>query len=121
MAFGATLTLTVNSVAKVLNRINQDNYGSEYYLRNATESYRARIRHTKEARDASGRVNDRHNVEVVHTVFGVGGALDTVRTMYIIMRAPENDDLTTLGHNVAAFTAYVNDNTVRSDVLNWMS
>lgn len=41
MAFGATITITVNGVAKALNRINQDGYTSEYYLREATMEWRA--------------------------------------------------------------------------------
>lgn len=49
MAFGATITVSYGGANKVLNRINQDNYGSEYYLREATIDYRMKIRHSKES------------------------------------------------------------------------
>lgn len=121
MSFGATLTVSVNAVNKVLNRINQDNYGSEYFLRTATDSYRAKIRHAKESPAADGTKLDRHNVELVHTIFGTSGAKDTVRTAYIVLRVPENDDLTTLGYFVAGFVDYLDSSTVQSDVLTWQS
>jgi hypothetical protein len=61
-----TLTLTVNSVAKVLTRINQDNYGSEYRLVSATERYTLKIRHNTQA--SGGQQFDVHNVLVEHVV-----------------------------------------------------
>lgn len=122
MAFGSTLTLTVNSVAKVLNRINQDNYGSEYLLRNGSvDEYRVKIRHSKEAPDAAGTVKDRHNIDVTHTIFATSTTKQIVRNFYIIARINSDDDLTNGGYDLAASTAYFNNSTVQSDLLTWQS
>jgi hypothetical protein len=69
MAFGATITLTVNAVAKVLNRINQDNYGSEYSLITALDSWNLKIRHTTDKVDADGMIMLRHNMYVEHVTY----------------------------------------------------
>lgn len=57
-----TLTLTINSVAKVLTRINQDNYGSEYRLMSTSERITLKIRHSTQT--SGGAVFDQHNVLV---------------------------------------------------------
>jgi hypothetical protein len=67
--FANTLTLTINSVAKVLNRVNQDNYGSEYSFVDGTESIVMKIRHSSDPLDGDGFVNKRHNVYVEHLVY----------------------------------------------------
>nr|UJQ85276.1 MAG: hypothetical protein 2 [Leviviridae sp.] len=67
--FPATITLTVNTVAKVLNRVNQDNYGSEYQHNGATESFNLKIRHTNDSRDGDGIIMKRHNIFVEHVVY----------------------------------------------------
>nr|UJQ85309.1 MAG: hypothetical protein 2 [Leviviridae sp.] len=67
--FPATLTLTVDTVAKNLLRVNQDNYGSEYQLNGATESINLKIRHTSDSRDGDGIIMKRHNVFVEHIVY----------------------------------------------------
>lgn len=121
MAFGSTLTLTVNSVAKVLNRINQDNFGSEYYLRSSTDSYRVKIRHSSEAKQADGRSFDRHNVEVTHTVFATSTTPEIVRQFYIVGRVLNNDDLTTAGYLFAGFVDYLDSATVQGDLLTWQN
>jgi len=121
MAFGSTLTLTVNAVAKVLNRINQDNYGSEYYLRSSTDEYRCKIRHSKEAPQSDGTVLDRHNVEVTHTVFATPTTKKIVRQFYIVGRVPSDDDLTALGYLFAAAGTYFSNSTVQTDLLTWQS
>jgi hypothetical protein len=69
MAFGATLTLTVNSVAKILNRINQDNYGSEYSLLTATDSWNLKIRHSTDKVDSDGMTMLRHNFYLEHITY----------------------------------------------------
>lgn len=121
MAFGATLTVTVNAVAKVLNRINQDNYGSEYYLRSSTDEYRARVRHTKEAPQSDGTVNDRHNIEVTHTVYATSTTKKIVRQAYIVVRVPSDDDLVAAGYLFAGVVDYLDSATVQGDTLTWQS
>jgi len=121
MAFGSTLTLTINSVAKVLNRINQDNYGSEYYLRSATDEYRVKIRHSKEATQPDGRNFDRHNVEFTQTVFATSTTPQIVRQFYIVDRTLNSDDLTAAGYLFAGAIDYLDSTTVQSDLLTWQS
>lgn len=70
--FAATITLTINAVAKVLNRVNQDSYGSEYLYSSALESITMKIRHTTDSVDADGVIAKRHNVYVEWTVFPTG-------------------------------------------------
>lgn len=67
--FPSTITLTINAVAKVLNRVNQDSYGSEYQYNGSTESINLKIRHSKDSVDGDGLVLKRHNVFVEHVVF----------------------------------------------------
>lgn len=121
MAFGSTLTLTINAVAKVLNKINQDNYGSEYYLRSATDEYRVRIRHSKEAPLPDGRRFDRHNIEVTWTVYATPTTAEIVRQCYSITRVLSNDDLTSAQYLMKGATSYMDGNTVQADLLTWQS
>lgn len=122
MAFGATLTITVNAVAKVLNRINQDNYGSEYLFRGTTEEYRVQIRHNKESNVPGVTRKDRHFVKVIHTVFAVPGVSPQIdRELYIVARVPYDDNLTNAGYLFAGFIDYLDTNTVQGDLLTWQS
>jgi hypothetical protein len=93
--FNNTLTLTVNSVAKVLTRINQDNYGSEYKLVSATEQFVLKIRHSKQTSKNSAGTPipfDSHNVFVEHTVFGTPTVPEVVRTASVTVRVQKGDD-----------------------------
>lgn len=121
MSFGATLTITVNAVAKVLNRINQDNYGSEYALLEALEEYRVKIRHSKEAVEADGRYFDRHNVEVTHIIYATATEPEVKRVDYVVIRNRYNDDKTSAGYLLAGFIDYLDNATVQSDLLTWQS
>lgn len=121
MAFGSTLTLTVNAVAKVLNRINQDNYGSEYYLRGTTDEFRVKIRHSKEAPEKDGRQKDRHAIEFYHTVFATSTTPVVTRQMTTTLRVYGNDDLTLAGYLVAASDVFFGSGTVQADLLTWQS
>lgn len=68
--FGETITITIDGNAKELNRINQDNYSSEYLLRETTGAYGLKVRHSKEAKAVRGEPMDRHNVELSYTFYG---------------------------------------------------
>lgn len=66
--FGATITLTIGGVGKVLNRANQDDFGSEYRYRGATDSVTLKIRHTSDSTDKDGFTALRHNVFIERVV-----------------------------------------------------
>jgi hypothetical protein len=121
MAFGATATITINAVAKVLNRIKQQDYGSEYLLRSTTEEFRMFVRHSQEALQADGRRFDRHNVEIRHTVFATTTTPQIVRVSSNTIRVYSNDDLTPAGYLVAGAIDYLDSATVQGDLLTWQS
>lgn len=94
MSMADPLVLTVNAVAKSMNRINQDSYGSEFLYRGVTEEYRSKIRHSVVNPKGYNVPYDRHNFEVVRTVW----ATDTVPQYYdkfyiVAERLPSNPDV----------------------------
>jgi len=120
MAFGATLTVTINAVAIIMNRINQDSYGSEYFLHTALSDYRVKIRHTKEP--VKGVVGvDRHNIEFTQTIFATLTVPQIVRQVYLVGRFQTNDDYTSDFQFMDGFFSYVRGGTVETDLINWMS
>jgi hypothetical protein len=96
MSFSDPLNVTINAVAKPLVRINQDKYSSEYMLRSSTEEYRLNIRNTTYAdKKRGGILIDRHNIELIHTVFPVAPAtVSTVRKIYAVLENQQGDTLT---------------------------
>lgn len=110
MAFADTITITVNSVAKVLTRLESGvPYGVEYRLRGTLDEYRLRIRHTS-YNDKSVRPGvtiNRHNVELIHTVFPVAPAtIPTIRKSYIVLEESANDDPTACLNFDLGFAAF---------------
>lgn len=111
--FSDTITITINSVAKVLTRINSgQDYASEYLLRGTTDEFRLRIRHTSVTNKVSGVRNDRHNVELTQTVYAVApSTVNVVRKAYVVLENQSNDDITSdLNFNLgfAAFLTSAN-------------
>lgn len=115
------LVVTINSVAKNLARINQDNYGSEYYLREATQDFRMKIRHQKEALQKTGNQFDRHNVELTQTIFAtVAGEPDNVITTYLVLRARPTEPDVKQGQLVVALGDLLTS-TMVTDLVGWQS
>lgn len=119
--FADTITITINAVAKVLTRINQDGYGSEYYLKSATDEYRMKLRNSKYTDKKRGTVVHRHNVELVHNVFPIAPAtIGTYRKYYCVL---ENDAVNSVvddakfGAGIVGFTTEANF----TKLLNWES
>jgi hypothetical protein len=95
MSFADPAVITVNGVAKSLVRIRQDGYSSEYLLRTATDEYRLNVRNTSYVDKKRGVSIDRHNAELLHTVFPVAPAtLSTVRKAYVVIENQKGDTLT---------------------------
>jgi hypothetical protein len=100
--FGNTLTLPQAGGDKVLIKIKEQDYTSEYLLRSATDEYRARIRHTKSAPSAQRPYEaDRHNFEVVQTVFAAGEVPQYERKFYFVLETKPGDTATALADAAA--------------------
>jgi len=54
MSLGDPISITYNTVAKNLVKINQDSYGSEYYLDDGDQKYTLSVKHTIPSKGASG-------------------------------------------------------------------
>ena len=122
MAFANPLVLTINAVAKNLVKINQDNFGSEYYLREATQEFRVKIRHSEDGKSVvgTGKVH-RSNVTVIQTVFAtVAGALDNVRSVSYTVTNGKTDTAVDVGYLGAATSALMVQARVE-DLVGWLN
>lgn len=110
--FADPQTITINAVGKTLNRIRFDNYSSEYLLRTATEEYRLSIRNSSYLDKKRGVTNDRHNVELIHTVFPVAPSLiATKRKVYVVIENQQGDTLTDPTNVAAGLFAWLTAST----------
>jgi hypothetical protein len=99
---GNTLTLPQAGGDKVLTKIREQDYSSEYFLKSATDEYRARIRHTKVAPTLARPYEaDRHNFEVVHTIYASGEVPQYERKFYFVIETKPGDTATDLADAVA--------------------
>ncbi len=121
MSIPNPLVITVNTVAKNLPRINMDNYGSEYYLAEATETWRVKIRHSTESPGKDGTVFDRHNVELTHVVLPASGVPAITTQVYCVLRdLPQLSTAVQLGYLQAALDTLV-DGTFAGYLFGWQS
>lgn len=123
MAIANPLVITLGGsggTAKSLAKINQDAYGSEYYLREATQEFRVKIRHSREAPQADGTILERHNFEITQTVFGVAPAPDVVRSAYVVLRNSKKDTLVDITNIGTALSFYM-DATHYGDLVGWVN
>ncbi len=90
--FAATLTLTIAGIARVLNRVNQDAFGSEYQFSDATQSISMKIRHSQDNPDSDGISMKRHNLFVEHVVYPTPSAAIKKFTSTVTMRHGKFDD-----------------------------
>jgi len=114
--FANTLTLTINAVAKTLNRINQDNYGSEYLFKDSVEKITMKIRHSTETQD--GFPVNRHNVFVEHRVYATPTALEKYFSTTITLRDREGsgpDALLKTWQGVSTLVLSLDDTLVTGD------
>lgn len=122
--FADNLTITINAIAKVLVRINQDKYSSEYFLREATGEFRLRIRNTSYTatdNQRKGVLVDRHNVEFSHTLYPVAPATTAVvKKMYTVLENQQGDTLIDVSKFAVGFMAFHTEPNI-TKMLNWES
>jgi hypothetical protein len=106
--FADPSVVTVNAVAKNLVRVNQDDYGSEYRLRSATNEFKLFIRNTSYLDKKRGVTIDRHNVEFTETVFPVAPATTSfIRKQYVVIENQQGDTLTDPKNNALGLLAFL--------------
>jgi len=99
---GNTLTLPQAGGDKVLVKINQDGYTSEYLLAESLGEYRAKIRHTRVSATALRPYEAyRHNFEVVHKIFVAGDVAEYERKFYFVYETKPGDSAIPLADAVA--------------------
>lgn len=106
--------------AKSLVKINQDSYGSEYYLREATQEFRVKIRHSRETPKVGATPLERHAFELTQTIFGTGGDPDVVRQVYTILRNEKADTAASVADLGEALSYYM-DGTHYEDLIGWVN
>jgi hypothetical protein len=105
--FADPQTLTVNAVAKALNKISVGAGQSGYLLRSSTDEFRLNVRNTSYTDKKRGVLIARHNVEFVHTVFPIAPAtLSTVRKVYFVIENQQGDTLTDPTYVASALFAW---------------
>jgi hypothetical protein len=109
--FADPTVITINAVAKNLIRINQDGYSSEYLLKEATGEYRLRMRNSSYTdKTRGGKKIDRHNVELVYTIYPVAPAVfPTIRKDYHVFEMDVGDDAALMAKLVAGLSAFVTE------------
>lgn len=105
--FANTLTLTVNSVAKVLTRLNQDNFGSTYSLKSATDQWTLRFRNATENTRKIEKY-DRHNMFVEYVVFATPTTTEKRYTISSTLRMKFDSDPAYLAFIATAFNVLMN-------------
>jgi hypothetical protein len=101
--FANTLTITINAVAYVLTRVNQDNYGSTYIKKDATQSMTLQFRNNTESEAKTGVSFDRHNMFFEHIVYATPTTVEKKYTVSTVYRQSFGSDVTWLGQVVAGF------------------
>lgn len=120
--FADTITITINSVARILTRVNQDGYSSEYLLRDALSEFRLTIRNTSYVdKTRGGRKVDRHTCQLIQTVYPISPATaGTVRKSYQVIENDQLDGVTEPLNFTLGFIGFFT-NTNITKMLNWES
>jgi hypothetical protein len=117
---GNTLVLPLSSGNITLIKINQDSYSSEYLFRDTTHQFRAKIRHSKTNPTATTPAKDRHNFEVVQTIFAAGAVAEYERKFYFVHEHLPSDTSVVLIDGIADL-AIATSNAFAVSLLAWES
>ncbi|UJQ85547.1 MAG: putative coat protein [Leviviridae sp.] len=121
---GSTLTITLDGsggTAKVLPLINQDGYSAEYFLNESTETFRAKVRHSRDTVKAGSQAYDRH--VVTFTRFTKPSETypngSTNEVTFIIRNDPEGPQTETIDLSEALSFYMVKAGGIASKLIGW--
>lgn len=117
---GDTITITVNSVAKALSKINQDQYSSEYFLKETVGEFRLKVRHSKDKVSAGKAPRDRHVITFTETVYGTPTTSEVVRQSSVSIVGNYNDTVANQQYDASGLLAYLSAANI-TKLINWES
>jgi hypothetical protein len=83
--FADTIVLPFSSGNVTVTKINQDNFGSTYRYNDATHEVKLTIRHSKTAPKNGDPSYDRHNVELLETIYATPTVAEFHRKYYFVI------------------------------------
>jgi hypothetical protein len=104
--FADPQTVTVNAVAKVMPRINQDNNTSTYRLRSSTDEYVLSIKHSN-GRIVAGQAGEGHVAKIDYTVFATAVLPEQQLACWVVIQNPDGMDLTLVKNISLGLTSYL--------------
>lgn len=114
--FPQTITLTIATVPYVLNRVNQDGYGSEYRYRGSSDAISMKIRHSKDSPDGDLITMERHNVFIEHIVYPTPTTAMVKSTFTCTIRGGSFQDPATSSSLAKGAIAWLDSGTVLTDL-----
>lgn len=118
---GDTLTVLVEPTNRVLNKINQDNYSSEYLWVGTLSQIRARVRHTKTTARNGRPAYDRHNLEIVLTTFATETKAEYDSKVYVVFEHLPGDDEVIKYVNAMSDMLIADTDALTTAMLGWQS
>lgn len=116
--FANTISITIASgQTRVLNRINQDNFGSEYSYSDANEAISMKIRHSTDTVDKDGLTMKRHNVYFERIVFPTVSTLLKKESYTATMRHSQYEDPTITSDLSKGVNTWLNSGTVLAELV----
>jgi len=88
---GDTLVFPLGGVNVTCRKVNQDQYSAEYRYRSSVNQLVLRVRHSQTKANNGTPAKDRHNFEVVETVFASGSTPELTRKSYWVWEHEPSD------------------------------
>ena len=102
---GDTISLTYNAAAITLSKINQDNYGAEYFASSGNDRFTLSVKHTIPAR---GKPGESHLARLDVEHYDAAGVLLRTASAWTAIRTDNGIQANTNSENAAkALTAFL--------------
>lgn len=99
-------TITVNAVGQVCPRINQDNNGATYRLRDSTTELVLNIKHSN-GKIVGGQTGESHLVRIDYTVFATATEPEYHMAAWTAIHNPDGLSLTTVKNYVIGLMDFI--------------
>lgn len=115
--FPNTFTVTIaTGKDRILNRVNQDNYGSEYTYSDSAEAITMLIRHSTDSVDKDGITMKRHNVFFERIVYPTAVDLLKKQSYTATLRIGQYEDPDVVADIAKGVNAWLASGTVLPDL-----